>query len=69
MEAGQQEVQKSVRDNIFWQKNAKDFAKMEEEAYLKRGFTKKSPDVWRIKGGDGKMYTIKGSDYPVNLEE
>ncbi len=65
-----QEVQKAIRDNIFWQKNAKDFAQMEEESFTKKGFKKKSPGVWQLRGGDGKMYDVKElSDYPVNLEE
>jgi len=64
-----QEVQRSIRDNIFWQKNAKDFAKMEEEIFIRRGFTKKSPGIWQRKGRDGKMYDFKETgDYPVNLE-
>ncbi len=65
-----QEVQKAIRDSIFYQKNAKDFAQMEEESFTKKGFKKKSPGVWQLKGGDGKMYDVKElSDYPVNLEE
>ena len=65
-----QEVQKAIRDSIFYQKNAKDFSRMEEEAYLKRGFKKKSPGIWQLRGGDGKMHDVKElSDYPVNLEE
>ncbi len=65
-----QEVQESIRNSIFYQKNAKDFAQMEEEAFTKRGFTKKSPGIWQKEGSDGKMHDVKElSDYPVNLEE
>ncbi len=65
-----QEVFFSIQKNIHYQRNARDFAKMERESFLERGYTEKSPGVWQLKGGDGKMYNVKElSDYPVNLEE
>lgn len=64
------EVFSAIQKGIKYQENAKNFAKMEEESFIKRGFKKKSPGIWQLKGGDGKMYDVKElSDYPVDLEE
>lgn len=61
-----QEVQKSIRDNIFYQKNAKIDAKIERDAFLNKGYKEVRPGIWEKNG-----YQVKEvlSDYPVNLEE
>ncbi len=60
-----QEVFASIQKNIHYQRNAKELAKMEREAFLKKGYTEKRPGVWQFKGFEVKEV----GDYPVNLEE
>lgn len=60
-----QAVWDSIQDNIRWQGNARELAKIEREAFLKKGYREKAPGVWERKGFEVKEV----GDYPVNLGE
>lgn len=58
-------VFESIQDNIKWQENARNLAEIERKAFVRKGYTEKSPGVWEKRGFEVKEV----GDYPVNLGE